>query len=320
MAEKNWSKAKYIIRYEGVFNYIRKRICGKRLANQVNELSDAKYLEKLFKCYTGKKLNLEKPRSYNEKLQWLKLYWRDPLAEQCSDKYEVRAFIQDKGCGDYLPKIYGIFHAIDEIDFNVLPEKFVIKTTHDSGGVYIVKDKSNKEISNAKIAINNALKRGDYTKYNKEWVYENIKPRIIVEELIGDGTKTPNDYKVYCIHGEPQFILVVAERDIDARENFYDPEWNRLYFVNGRLPIKEEIVKPKVFKLMLEISKKLSQPFPQARIDFYYEKNKLYIGEITFFSASGTTNFHPHKYNLKFGQKLDLSTIQNATYSIAKKQ
>lgn len=315
MAEKNWSKIRYILRYDNIFRYLKKRIYSKKIMDRVDELSDAEYLETIFPLHTGRKLNLINPQSYNEKLQWLKLYWRDPLAAQCSDKYDVRSFIKEKGYGDYLPVIYGLYNAVEEIDFSALPESFVIKTTHDSGGVYIVRKKDSEDIDNAINAMKNALKRSDYTKYNKEWVYENIKPRILVEELIGDGVTTPNDYKIYCIHGKPQFILVVAERDTDARENFYDPNWNQLHFVNGRLPIKSKISKPHSLELMLEISKTLSKPFPQARIDFYYENDKLYIGEITFFSASGTTNFHPHKYDIQFGEKLDLKTIQNGLYS-----
>lgn len=317
MAEKKLSIARYILRYEGILSYIRKRVCGKKLKTRINEFSDIEYLEKSFKCHTGKKLNLDNPQTYNEKLQWLKLYWRDPLAKQCSDKYEVRKFLESMGYSKYLPNIYGVFDKLEDINFKLFPNNFVIKTTHDSGGVYIVRDKnSTTEIVGAQKTIALALKRNNYTKYNKEWVYENIKPRIIVEELIGDGINTPNDYKIYCVHGNPLFILVVANRDVDARENFYDSDWNRLNFVNGRLPVKGNVDMPEKLSVMLEISKKLSKPFPQARIDFYYENNKLYIGEITFFSASGMTNFHPHKYDLKFGKKLDLETINNTVYSI----
>lgn len=312
MAEKVVSKLKFILKNENIFTHPLKFLCYYKLRKKVDNYSDEQYLKRFYKCFTRKKLDINNPRTFNEKIQWLKLYWRDPLAEKCSDKLEVKNWIREKGLGKYLPTTFGVFNQTDEIDFTILPEQFVIKTTHDSGGVYVVKEKNEKEIKKAIRKINNALKRGNFAKFSKEWVYENIKPRIIIEELIvTDDGKSPRDIKFFCFHGKPEFLFVGSQRDEDIRFDFFTLNWVKINVFHDHLTSKQTPLPPPKWALeeMISIATQLSKPFPHVRVDFYFENNKIYIGELTFFHNSGIRNFYPNIYDVQFGSFLDLKKI-----------
>lgn len=318
MSKNFFSKLGYIIKYEGVFSYLKKKRYIKRLNLDVETVSDKEFIERMYFFKTGKKIDLNNPMTFNEKLQWLKLYWREPLAEICADKFLVRDYIKEKKLGHYLVPLYGVYNSPEEINFTLLPSKFVIKTTHDSGGIYIVR----KEKPNYKKIITSLYR--DLNKKNqslllKEWVYENITPKIIIEKLIETkNNKSPTDYKIYCFHGNAKFILVVSDRGEKTRESFFDLNWNQIHVVNGVL-MGKYVERPSELKEMIKIAEVLSKPFPHARVDLYFENDRIYIGELTFFSASGTTNFYPNKYDKIFGTYLDLGTIKDRKY-IPKKQ
>lgn len=260
---------------------------------------DKKYLIELGKIYLGYKMDLDNPKTLNEKLNWYKLNYKNELLVTCTDKYEVRKYIKEKGLERILLKNYGVYDKIEEINLSKIPEKFVAKVTGDSGGVVICKNKNNFYIQARKKFCNLDM---DYSMYNKEWNYHFIKNRIIIEEYIETSNgHSPNDYKFFCFDGEPKFLFVASERDTGAKFNFYDLDWNPINVMQGYVKSKKIIKKPEKFEEMLEICRILSKDFPHVRVDLYYENNNIYFGELTFFHFSGLKAFHPKKYDEIFG-------------------
>ena len=231
---------------------------------------DQKYLIILYKHFFGTIPNLTQPRTFNEKLLWLKLFWRDNRCYELSDKYRVRKYIESLGLSEILIPLYGVYTTIKQINFQQLPNEFIIKTTHDSGGTYIVRDKSNPKIIKGAIhRIKWSLKRGVYNKL-KEWTYEKPDRKIVVEKLIKD----PNhealiDYKFFCFHGKAKFLFVATERNIDVKFDFFDLDWNWFNLKNGHENNKVRPIRPKNFEKMIEIAEKISGDFPHVRIDLY---------------------------------------------------
>ncbi len=271
-------------------------------------MSDEEYLKKLYKAKTGKKLNLQNPITFNEKLQWLKLYDRNPEYAKMVDKYEVRNYIAEKIGEEYLIPLLGVWNSFDEIDFDKLPNQFVLKCTHDSGGIVICKDKSQFNITAARKKINRRLKR-DYFWQNREWPYKNVKPRIIAEKYMIDESETElKDYKFMCFGGEPKCCFVCTERTIGQSSKIiiYDKEWKKMPVGRGFI-YDDEIAKPKSYEKMLEIAKLLSRDMTFVRIDLYDINGKIYFGEITFFPASGFSPFYPEEWDLKFGEWIKLN-------------
>lgn len=312
-------KITYIVKYDGLFTYLKRKKCVKKIIKKESKLKDRHYIEKLFFCKTGRELNLNDPATYNEKLQWLKLYWRDPLAEQCADKFLVRNYIKEKGYEDFLIPIIGVYDSLEEIQFQHLPKKFIIKTTHDSGGVYFIKNKTKINKKKITTSIRNRMKNKHQSIYLKEWVYSNIKPKILIEHFIEtNNNEKIKDYKFYCFHGKVKYILVVSDRGSGTKENYFDINWKQLPFVNGAISGKPP-KKPNKLSKMIQIAENLSEPFPHVRVDLFYELNRIYIGELTFFSASGTGNFYPYIYDELFGSYLDLTKIQNKHYDLSVK-
>lgn len=270
-------------------------------------LSDKTIIKMQFKRRLGRKVELENPIKYNDKLQWLKLYWRDPLAKICADKYEVRQYVREKIGSKYLNKLYGVYESLEEIDLDKLPNKFVLKCTHGSGFNIICNDKSkinwNKEFNKLKKWL-----RNKYYLSKVEWVYKDIKPRIVCEKYLDDGTgKPPKDYKIFCFNGEPKLIEVDIDRFGEHKRNYYDPDWN---FINVEIRVpsdrKIKIKKPEKLNEMLELSRKLSKDFPHVRVDFYEVNGEIIFGELTFFHVSGMGKFNPPEFEVEMGNWLDL--------------
>ena len=259
------------------------------------------------KISLGYKMDLDNPKTFNEKINWYKLNYKNDLMPICADKYAVREYIKKKGLEDILVKNYGVYDSVEEIDFSKLPNEFVVKVTGDSGGVVICKEKSKfRSLIGDKFAY---LKK-DYSNDNKEWVYHHIVNRLTVEELIKtkDG-KSPKDYKFFCFNGEPKFLFVASDRDKEVKFDFFDINWNKLNVRQGHANSKTRILKPKKLDQMLEICRILSKDFPHVRVDLYYENDTIYFGELTFFHFSGMTPFRPRKFDHKFGEFFDISTI-----------
>lgn len=261
----------------------------------------------LYKNRTGKKLDLNSPRHFNEKIQWLKLYWQHPLVAKCGDKYEVREYAIKKGCSDALIQTYGIYEQASEINWSSLPNKFVIKITNGSGYNIICKDKNKLDKEKVITQLNNWLKK-DFSLIGAEIHYAKMKSRILCEKFIEteDG-KLPIDYKIYCFNGEPKYILVTPDREVGFKRYFYDLEWNILNFEEGIVIDESDIMrKPESLQEMLYYSKKLSSPFPFVRVDFYDYNGKAILGEMTFTPAAGLATYYREEVSLKLGGMIQL--------------
>lgn len=269
-------------------------------------LPDKIYLKIKFRLKMGKKLDLNNPQTFNEKIQWLKLYDRKDNYTMMADKYKVREYIKEKIGEEYLIPLLGVYDKFEDIDFSALPNKFVIKPNHTSGDIYIYTDTKKLDKIKLKKMINKWLKR-DYYKIHREWPYKNIERKIVIEQFMEDNKeKDLKDYKFYCFNGVPKYIVVISDRFTDFHETYFDDKWNLLDLTEGGKPIDKKQKKPKNYDKMIEFSKILSKDIPCLRVDWYEVNGKLYFGELTFYSNSGYEKFDPESYNLKMGKLIDL--------------
>lgn len=265
-------------------------------------INDKRYLSWMFYLKCGYKLDWESPKSFCEKLQWLKLYNKKSIYTDLVDKYEVKSIVSDLIGTEYIIPTLGVWNNFDEIDFDELPNQFVLKCTHDSGGLVVVKDKRglNKEETEAKIV--RSLAR-DYYILARETPYKDVKPRIIAEKYMVDESGTElKDYKIFCFSGVPKFIQVDFGRFTNHCRNIYDVNWNKLD-MKLLYPTDENvnIQKPICLDTMLEIASRLSTGIPFVRIDLYSIYDKIYFGEFTFFPEAGYEQFAPQEWNRKLG-------------------
>ena len=271
---------------------------------------DAKDLPELLKRWykkrTGKVLNLDNPQTFNEKIQWLKLYDNSPLKTKLADKYLVREWIAEKIGEDYLIPLLGVWDSFDEIDFDKLPDKFVLKANHGCAWNIIVKDKSKFDKKKAKKKFDKWMKRNYAYRAGFEMQYKDIPPKITAEAFISDSKGELNDYKILCFNGKPEFIWIDQGRYTHRTENIYDTKWNLQPFLLTYENSKEEVPPPENLEKMIELAETLSKDFALVRVDFYNVDGKIYFGEMTFTSASGVDVFKPEEYNLKLGQMLKL--------------
>lgn len=271
-------------------------------------LPDKYYLKKYFKFRTGYELNLKNPQTFNEKLQWLKIYNKNPEYTKMVDKYEVRQYIKEKIGDEYLiPLAGGPWDRFDDIDFSMLPDQFVLKCTHDSGGVAICRDKSEFDINGVREKFNYSLKR-NYFYYGREWPYKNVKPRIIAEKYMMDESgMEPRDYKIFNFHGEPKVIQVDIDRFTNHRHNYYSPAWEFMnVYINDPNDPDIVIERPSKLDELLDLAKKLSQGIPHVRTDFYIVGDKILFGELTFFHEGGMGRFYPSEFGKQMGAWLRL--------------
>lgn len=264
-------------------------------------------LKHIFKKRAGYKLNLRNPKTFNEKLQWLKLYEHNPLMTICADKVAVREYIKEKIGEEYLIPCLGIYDNPDDIDFDKLPKKFVLKVNWGSGQNIIVKDKTKLDVDNTKKQLSEWIKFENNHYFNFfEWPYKNIKPQIIAEKYMDFGPDIM-DYKIMCYNGTPKNLFVCSERNTELKVTVFDLNWKRLPFIRKYHPASTKILtKPKLLNKMVEFSKIITAPFTFVRVDFFYYNNKLYIGELTFFPGAGYEPFKPRKWDKKLGDLLKL--------------
>lgn len=270
-------------------------------------LNDKNYLKIKYRLEMGKKLNLDNPQTFNEKLQWLKLYDRKDIYTTMVDKYEAKKYVANIIGEEYIIPTLGIYDKFDDIDFNSLPNQFVMKCTHDSGGIIICKDKSMFNKKQAEKKINKHLKKNYYNNF-REWPYKNVKPRIIVEKYMQDNFTELQDYKFFCFNGKPYMILVCSNRNGNYKNtDFFDTDWKKLNLTRANYQnSKEKIVKPQKLEKMVEIAEKLSQNTHFLRVDLYEINGKVYFGELTFFPSSGFEGFKPEIYDNKLGNLITL--------------
>lgn len=275
-----------------------------------NWMPDKHYLKLVYWGETGGKLDLDNPKTFNEKLQWLKLYNRKPEYVKYVDKYAVRSYIADTIGEDYLIPIWGVYDNVDEIDWHNLPDKFVLKCTHGSGGNIICTDKNKLNIEKAKEKLDSWMMKNWYW-FGREWPYKNVKPRIICEQFIEqDDGEELRDYRFFCFNGEPKFITVdfSITNKKKTRRNLYDLHWNLMKEeISYPKELELKVNKPKKLEEMVELSKKLSANIPHVRVDFYYINNKILFGEMTFFHQSGFGEIRPPEFNEQIGNWLQLS-------------
>ena len=255
----------------------------------------------------GKRLNLKNPRTFNEKIQWLKLYDRKPEYTVMVDKYEAKKYIADIIGEQYVIPTLGVWDSFDDIDFDALPDSFVIKCTHDSGGLVICRDKSKLDLAAARKKIEKCFKN-NYYHTAREWPYKDVKPRIIAEPYLVDESGVElKDYKIFCCNGVAKYIEVDFNRHIVHKLNPYDFDWNPLNFCDkSKNDYGANIPKPKRLEDIRSIAEKLSANMTFLRVDFYSIDEQIYVGELTLYPGGGFVAFEPEEWDLKIGEWITL--------------
>lgn len=281
-------------------------------------IPDSIYLSIKYKLLTGQMLHLRNPVTFNEKIQWLKLYDRNPLYCRLVDKLDVKDVMKEWIGEQYLIPTLRSWDRIESINFEELPEQFVMKTTHDSGGIVICRDKKFFDTEDAVKKLRKSYKR-NYYEHGREWPYKNLKPRIIAEKYLMDESGNElKDYKVFCFSGKPRYIQVDFDRFTDHHRNFYSTDWEyvpftTLYPTNPERKIKRPEVLDELLWLSRLIAARIGDP-PFVRLDFYIIGKKIYFGEVTFYHGSGTEKFTPESYNIKLGNLIDIDKIREAKF------
>lgn len=276
-----------------------------------DSLSDEEYIRRKFHTLMGYYPNLDDPQTFNEKLQWLKLHDRRPEYVKMVDKYEVKKYVADIIGEEYIIPTLGVWDRFDDINFSQLPDQFVLKCTHDSGGIVICKDKSKFDIQSAKAKINKSLKR-NYYYVGREWPYKDVKPHIIAEPYLTDESGFElKDYKILCFNGIPKLIELHSGRFLDNQmQDFYDCDWKKLSISqsgNKKYQVSSVIApRPKNLEKMIELSSVLSKDFRHIRVDWYEIKDNLLFGELTFFDGSGFVPFDNFQHDLLLGSWINL--------------
>lgn len=276
-------------------------------------ISDKAFLKMQYKSIFGKKLDLKNPKTFNEKLQWLKLYDRNPEYCKLVDKYEVKSYIAETIGDQYLIPTLGIWDKFEDIDFDSLPNQFVLKCTHDSGSTVICRDKASFDVKSAKKKLSKKLGMNLFW-HGRERPYKNIKPRILAEAYMEDAkTSELRDYKFFCFNGEVKALFIATDRQKEGEEvkfDFFDPDFNWLPFKQGHPNATVKPEKPICFEEMKILAAKLSRGIPHVRVDFYEVNGKVYFGEMTFFHFCGFVPFDPPEWDLKLGEWINLENIK----------
>ena len=269
-------------------------------------IPDEKYIKIKYRLEMNKRLNLENPKTFNEKLQWLKLNDRKQEYTKMVDKYEAKKYVANIIGKEYIIPTLGIWDKFEDIDFEKLPNQFVLKPTHTSGDVFICRDKEKIYYKTLEKKVHRWLKR-KYYYVHREWPYKNIKPRIIAEKYMVDESGTElKDYKFFCFNGKPKLLFVAVDRPQDTKFNFYDLNFNKLPFMQHYKNFNKNVLKPKGFEYMVDFAKKLSKGIAHVRVDFYDINGKVYFGELTFYHFSGFEKFEPEEWDKKLGDMLKL--------------
>ena len=293
----------YITSPQKCLDYIENR---KLHSSYGRKMDDEEYIKRIFKLEMGYELDLEHPKTYNEKLQWLKLYDRRPEYTIMVDKYESKLYVAKQIGEQYTISTFGVWNSFDEIDFESLPNQFVLKTTHDCGGVVICKDKSTFDKKAAKKFLEKHLAQ-QYFYHCREWPYKDVKPRIIAEQFLEDMDELV-EYKMFCFGGDVKMVLVCKGQAHGAgRTNDYcDVTLQRFPFVSLNPNSTGTLEMPEKMQELLDIARKLSAGIPQVRVDTYLADGKIYIGELTFFHNGGTGKFEPSIWDEKLGEWIEL--------------
>ena len=278
-------------------------------------LPDKQYLCLMYWAMLHKKLDLKNPKTFNEKIQWLKINDRKPEYTVMVDKYAAKQYVADRIGEQYIIPTLGVWESFDDIDFESLPNQFVLKCTHDSGGLVVCKDKSKLDKAAAKEKIEKSLKRNYYWS-GREWPYKNVPPRIIAEKYMSDSQETNGeelslkDYKFYCFDGTMKFVMINSDRNSNkpTKADYFDRDFNWLDFTWGYGHAEVRPEKPDKFKEMVSIAEKLSKRLPHIRVDLYECNGQIYFGELTFYDGSGFDEISPVEWDYKIGDYIKLPT------------
>jgi len=299
------------------FQRIKRKLLRNRLVllRQFNFVSAEVYVKYLYHYYTGKTLDLSDPKEFNEKIQWYKVRYHPKILNQLVDKYDVRSFVADRIGEQYLNDMYGVYNTPEDIPFDELPNKYVIKTTNASSYNLIVSNNETLNKTKTRQKLKKWLKKASrYYLRSREWPYKDVAPRLIIEKFLKDkDQQSLVDYKFYCFNGEAKFVEIHIDRAKNHRRSFYDFNLNKLEFryVPEEQSITRPIKKPDNFLEMKNLSEKLSQNFPFVRVDFYSINGKSIFGEMTFFPSGGRKDFIPEKYNRIIGNYFKLPQPPN---------
>lgn len=271
--------------------------------------SDKLYLSIRYRLFMRRKLNLKNPQTFNEKLNWLKIYYHDPIYTKLVDKYEVKKIVSKLIGEEHVIPLLGVWNNVEDIDFDALPNQFVIKPTHDSGGLVVCKDKSQLDIQATKDKLKRAINR-NYCSQSREWGYKFVPARIIAEEYMEDSkSHALNDFKFFCFNGVVKCLFVATDRySAEVKFDFFDTDFNHLPITNGHPWSKTPIEKPQTFEEMKKIAARLSEGHPFMRIDLYEVDGHVYFGEYTLYHYGGTIPIEPIEWDYKMGSWLTLPT------------
>ena len=273
-----------------------------------SDAADERYLKLLYSARFGRPLDLDNPQTFNEKLQWLKLHDRNPLYTRLVDKAEVKPWVAERIGWEHVVPTLGVWDSFGEIDFDALPERFVLKCTHDSGGLAICRDRASFDVGAARRAIEHSLSR-NYFWVGREWPYKGVKPRIIAEEYLDpdEGQSDLTDYKVMCFGGRARCEFTCTGRaDGDLRVDFFDTEWKHMPFTRHYPNTDVPPEAPTRLKDMISMAERLSEGMPFVRVDFYEVAGQYYFGELTFYPGSGIEEFDPERWDVELGSWIDL--------------
>ena len=292
---------------------------NKRYSPDISIKEKKLIIEKQFEEQVGYKPNIDNPKTFNEKMQWLKLYNEDPLLTKCADKYLVRNYIKEKIGEEYLIPLIGVYNNPDEIDFSALPNQFVLKVNWGSGQNIIVKDKSQLNIEETKTKLNEWLEpRSNHYFYSFEWSYKNIKPKIICEKYIQQQNDDLYDYKFMCYNGIIKNLFVVSNRKNNLYVDFYDINWNKLPFKRKYKNSPNGIEKPDNLYKLIKLAETIGKDFPFARVDFYNVNNQIYFSEVTFYPGNGMEAFEPIEWDYELGKLLKIENKKNNFLNLIK--
>ena len=270
-------------------------------------LSDKKFLEDKFQRRLGRQLDIDTAETFSEKIQWLKLNFKRPIMTVMADKFGVRDLIRMTIGEKYLIPLHSVYESADEINIDDLPDQFILKAAHGSGWNEICFDKKSFDLDQSKKRFNKYLKH-NYFRDSKEWVYKNIKPRIVCEYLILDESGfPPKDMKIFCFNGEPMYIQVDSNKYRSQMRNFYDLDWNLQPFTINYKNNPSLEPKPDNLDEMIGIARRFAEGFPFLRVDLYNLKGKIYFSEFTFYTDSGFVDVSPFEWELKFGKMVNLA-------------
>ena len=291
-------------------SFFKRVVCRLAREGRLDSLSDKAYLKLMYRARMGKKLNLKAPKTFNEKLQWLKLYDRKPIYTTMVDKYEAKKYVAGHIGEEYIIPTLGVWDSFDEIDFDSLPNQFVLKCTHNSGGLAICRNKENWDPVTKREMFERCLKKNYYFS-GREWPYKNVKPQVIAETYMEDPEQPAGlrDYKFYCFNGEPRLLYVSEglENHATAKISFLNADWTFAPFGRSDYrPFSQLPPKPANYERMLSLAKQLSQGIPFLRVDLYEINGKVYFSELTFSPCSGMMPFDPPEWDAICGEMITL--------------